>query len=175
MIIKANMVDALNTQIRHEFANMFGYLAISAYFDDAVLPDLAAFFARQSADEQMHAMKFITFMLEVGARPLIPAIPQVRNEFKSAEEAVQVALEQEIKTTDQINALVSMSADEGDHVTHNFLQWFITEQVEEVDTISKLLQTIKHANGNLLWVEEYVRRNLPPVGAAGAVDAAPAA
>lgn len=175
MIIKPNLVDAINTQIRNEFTNMFGYLAVSAYFDDAVLPALASFFGSQSADEQMHAMKFVNFLLEVGARPIIPGIPAVRNDFGSIQEAVQFALDQEVKTTNQINDLVSLAVKENDHITNNFLQWFVTEQVEEVDTMNKLLQTIKHAGGNLLWVEDYVRRNMPAIGEAGTMDGGAAA
>jgi bacterioferritin B len=172
MIIKAKLLDPLNLQIRNEFTNMFGYLAISAYFDDAALPELSAFFGRQSEDERLHAMKFVTFMLETGAKPLIPAIPAVKNDFKSAEEAVQYALDQEVKTTEQINNLVSIALAEGDYTTHNFLQWFVTEQVEEVDTMSRLLQTIGHAGGNLLRVEDYVLRNMPPVALGAAAGAA---
>lgn len=174
MIIKAKLIDPLNAQIRNEFTNMFGYLAISAYFDDEALPELSAFFGRQSEDERMHAMKFVTFMLETGVKPLIPAIPAVKNEFKSAQEAVQYALDQEVKTTEQINALVSIAVAEGDHTSHNFLQWFVTEQVEEVDTMTKLLQTIGHAGGNLLRVEDYVLRHMPPVVDPGAATGAEA-
>ena len=125
MIIKPKLVDAINTQIRNEFTNMFGYLAVGAYFDDAVLPALAVFFGSQSADEQMHAMKFVNFLLEVGARPIIPGIPAVRNDFGSIQEAVQFALDQEVKTTNQINDLVSLAVTENDHITNNFLQWFV--------------------------------------------------
>jgi ferritin len=164
MIIKPKLVDPINVQIRNEFTNMFGYLAISAYFDDEGLPELAAFFGSQSEDERLHAMKFVNFLLATGVKPMIPGIPAVQNDFKGAEEAVQFALDQEIKTTSQINNLVSIAVAEGDHTTNTFLQWFVTEQMEEVDTITKLLQTIRHADGNLLRVEDYVLRHMPVVG-----------
>jgi bacterioferritin B len=170
MIIKPRLVEPLNTQIRHEFTNMFGYLALSAYFDDAGLPELSAFFAQQSEDERLHAMKFVNFLLETGVKPTIPGLPPVKNDFQSAEEAVQFALDQEIKTTGQINDLVSIALAEGDHTTNTFLQWFVTEQVEEVDTMSRLLQTIRHAGGNLLRVEDYVLRHMPVVGTGGAAS-----
>jgi ferritin len=175
MIIKSKLIEPLNNQIRHEFTNMFGYLAISAYFDDEGLPELSAFFGRQSEDERMHAMKFVTFMLGTGVKPTIPGLPPVKNDFQSAEEAVQFALDQEIKTTEQISNLVSIALAEGDHTTNTFLQWFVTEQVEEVDTMTKLLQTVRHAGGNLLRVEEYVLRHMPAVGAGEAGGEAAAA
>jgi len=172
MVINQKIVDPFNAQIRNEFTNMFGYLAISSYFDDQGLVDLSAFFAAQAEDERLHAMKFFTFLQDAGARPLMLPLPQVNNDFKSAEHAVEFALQQEVKTTNQIHDLASLSLDESDHSAYNFLQWFITEQVEEVDTMTKLLQTVKLANGNLLRVEEYVRRNMPAVGTAADAAAA---
>jgi bacterioferritin B len=172
MIIKEKLVEPLNAQIRNEFANMFGYLAISAYFEDEGLPELAAFFLRQSEDERLHAMKFFTFLLETGVKPKLSGTPDMQNDFDNAEAAVHFALDQEVKTTEQINHLVSLAVAEGDHITNTFLQWFVTEQVEEVDTMTRLLQTVRHAQGNLLRVEEYVLRNMPALGAGGETSGA---
>ncbi|MEW5988112.1 MAG: ferritin [Chloroflexota bacterium] len=171
MIVKEKLVEALNGQIRSEFTASAQYLAISVYFDVEALPDLAAFFSRQAAEEHLHAMKFVRFILDAGGKPIIPGMPELRNEFGSAAEAVRFALEQEVKVTDQINHLVSLSIQEGDHITHNFLQWFVTEQVEEVATMTNLLQTIKHAGNNLLLVEEYVRRRPQHQGQAAPAEA----
>lgn len=159
MIIKQQLIDPLNAQIQSEFAASAQYVAIAVYFDDLSLPELAGFFYRQAEEERMHAMKFVHFMLETGAKPTIPGVPDLQNEFHDVAEAVQFALDQELKVTDQINNLVSIAVSVGDHTTNNFLQWFVMEQVEEVDTMSTLLQTIRHSNGNLLWVEDYVRRS----------------
>ena len=67
--------------------------------------------------------------------------------------------------TEQINHLVSLSVAENDYTSHNFLQWFVTEQVEEVASMTLLLQTIKHSEKNLLLVEDFVRRH-PQMAAA---------
>lgn len=160
MIIKQKLVETMNAQIQSEFAASAQYIAIAIYFDEQSLPELANFFYRQSEEEREHAMKFVQFLLETGAKPMIPGLPNMKNEFSSAADAVQYALDQEIKVTDQINNLVSMAVKEGDHISNNFLQWFVDEQVEEVDTMSTLLQTIKHAGSSMLLVEDFVRRNL---------------
>lgn len=159
MIIKPKLAEAMNTQIISEFTASAQYIAIAVHFDDEVLPELAGFFYRQAEEERMHAMKFVHFLLETGSRPVIPATPSLRNDFNDAADAVAYALKQEIRVTEEINALVSLAVSEGDHISNNFLQWFVTEQVEEVDTMSNLLRTIRHSAGNLLWVEDYVRRN----------------
>jgi bacterioferritin B len=164
MIIKEKTVEAMNTQIASEFTASAQYIAIAVYLDEEGLPDLANFFYRQSEEEREHAMKFVRFTLEAGAKPTIPAVPDLRNEFSSVADAVEFALEQEKHVTRQIDDLVSIAQTEGDHTSHNFLQWFVTEQVEEVSSMTALLQTIKHAGGALLLVEDYVRRHLATGG-----------
>lgn len=164
MIVKEKTVAAMNTQIASEFTASAQYIAIAVYFDEEGLPDLAQFFYRQSDEERMHAMKFVHFLLETGAKPIIPSVPELRNDFNSAADAVSFALDQEKKVTQQINNLVSIARAEGDHTSENFLQWFVTEQVEEVSTMTNLLQTIEHAGGALLLVEDYVRRHAQHAG-----------
>lgn len=158
MIVKEKLVEGMNTQIVSEFAASAQYIAIAVYFDDEGLPELAGFFYRQAEEERAHAMKFVRFLLDAGAKPIIPGIPSLRNEFTGAADAVQFALDQEVRVTNQINHLVSLAQSEGDFTSHNFLQWFVTEQVEEVSSMTALLQTIKHAGNSLLLVEDYVRR-----------------
>ena len=159
MMIKERVAEALNQQLVSEFTAEAQYLAIAVYFDEEVLPELAGFFYSQADEERMHALKIIHFMLETGAKPHIPPIGEVQNAFAGAEEAVELALNHEKKVTDEIDNLVNIALDERDNTSNNFLQWFVQEQVEEVDTMTNLLHTIRHAQGNLLWVEDYVRRN----------------
>ena len=170
MIVHERSVAAMNDQIKSEFLASAQYVAIAVYFDEEALPDLAQFFYRQAEEERMHAMKFVHFLLETGAKPIIPGIPDIRNEFGGAADAVQYALDQEMKVTDQINNLVRIAVEENDFTSNNFLQWFVNEQVEEVDTMTTLLQTIKHANGNMLLVEDFVRRFDPHGGEGEAAE-----
>ena len=165
MIINQRTADAMNDQIQSEFHASSQYVAMAIYFDEQGLPDLAQFFYRQAEEEREHAMKFVQFLLETGAKPLIPAVPDVRNEFEDAADVVQTALDQELMVTDQINNLVRIAVEENDFTSNNFLQWFVEEQVEEVDSMTTLLQTIQHASGNMLFVEDFVRRNVQHAGA----------
>lgn len=151
-------IDGLNAQITNEFRASAQYTAIAAYFDSEGLPDLAAFFYSQSDEERMHAMKFVKYLLDAGARPKISGFSDIKNDFKSAQDAVQTALEHELMVTQQINDLVATAVKNNDFMTNTFLQWFVTEQLEEVSSMSQLLQIIKHAGASLLLVEEYVRR-----------------
>ncbi|NCF65560.1 MAG: ferritin [Anaerolineaceae bacterium] len=167
MIIHERSVEAMNDQILSEFFASAQYVAIAVYFDEDGLPDLAQFFYRQAEEERTHAMKFVHFLLETGAKPIIPGLPAIRNEFESAADAVQFALDQEMTVTNQINNLVRIAVEENDFTSNNFLQWFVEEQVEEIDTMTTLLQTIQHAAGNMLFVEDFVRRFDPHEGEDG--------
>jgi len=103
-------------------------------------------------------MKFVHYLLDAGAKPEIPSLPNLRNDFTSAADAVECALDGELEVTRQINNLVGQATKHNDYMTLTFLQWFVTEQLEEVSTMSTLLDTIKHAGDQLLLVEDLVRR-----------------
>jgi ferritin len=105
------MIDPFNEQIQSEFMASAQYVAIAIYFDDRDLPELGRFFYRQAEEEREHAMKFVHFMLETGAKPLVSGLPDIRNEFGSAAEAVEFALNQEKKVTGQIYDLVTLATE----------------------------------------------------------------
>ena len=166
MIIKEKLVEPLNKQIANEFGAEMQYIALAAYFDGEGLPDLAGYFYRQADEERMHAMKILKFVLDSGATPVVPGVAAPRCTFASAYEAVKRALDEEMEVTNRINELVTLARAENDHTTDAFLNWFVTEQVEEVSSMTNLLQTLKHAGSNLLYVEDYVRRHAQAAAAA---------
>jgi ferritin len=160
MLLKKPMVDAINAQVKEELTASAQYLAMALHFDAETLPQLANFFFLQSAEEHQHAMKLLRYLNETGARGLIPPTNPVKNHFETAAEVVELALQQELKVTDQINNLVDIAIDNRDHLTREFLQWFVTEQLEEVSIMSSLLGVIKRAGeDHLLLVEDYLARN----------------
>jgi ferritin len=157
------MVDALNKQVIEEFTASLQYIAIALHFDRETLPELSKFFHAQATEEHGHAMKLLQYINDAGGTALVPATRDAKNHFESAEEAVQLALNQELKVTEQINHLVDQAAGEQDHLTRPFLQWFVTEQLEEVSSMTDLLNVVKRAGeANLLLVEDYLARNPRP-------------
>ncbi len=168
MLLKQTVVDALNKQVVEEFTASLQYTAIALYFDRETLPELTSFFHLQADEEHGHAMKLLQYINEAGGHPIIPATKEVKNEFGTAEEAVELALKQEETVTDQINNLVDIAIKENDHLTREFLQWFVTEQLEEVSTMSDLLSVIRRAGEtNLLLVEDFLIRNPHPEAGGG--------
>ncbi len=174
MLLKQPVVDALNAQVVEEFTASLQYLAIALYFDRETLPKLSEFFHLQATEEHGHAMKLLQYINDAGGQPVVPATKPVKNEFSSAEEAVELALNQELKVTDQINNLVDVAIEHKDHLTRQFLQWFVTEQLEEVSTMSDLLNVVRRAGDNLFRVEEYLARHPHPEAAGGGGEAAEA-
>ena len=157
MLISDTLNGAINEQIGHEFAAMLQYVAIATYFDGEGLPRLAAHFYRQADEERAHAMRFVHYLVEVGGRVGIPAIPAVQSSFASAEEAVQLSLDQEMTVTRQINALMDQAIAGNDHAARGMLEWFVTEQVEEVSSMETLLRMVQRAgDSGLLFVEQFL-------------------
>ena len=159
MLFSEKMNTAINQQIGHEFGASLQYVSIASYFDHEGLPELAAHFYQQADEERAHAMRFVHFVADAGGDVAIPAIPAPKHSFASAEEAVQQSLDWETTVTQQINNLVDLALKENDHITKNFLNWFVTEQLEEISTVNTLLSIVKRAGKDgLLFVETYVAR-----------------
>ena len=160
MLASQDIVDAFNTQVGNELGASHQYIQIASYFDSEDLQQLASFFFRQSDEERDHAMKFVHFILEVDGKVRVPEIAEPRSDFKTAADAVQAALDWEQEVTRQIYDLVDLCQKERNHIALRFLDWFVTEQLEEVTTMSALLGIVKRAGeGNLLYVEDYLARH----------------
>lgn len=159
MLFSQSMNAAINEQIGREFGASLQYISIASFFDRESLPQLAGFFFRQADEERDHAMRFVRFVNHAGGQVRLPAVPEPQADFASAEEAVQLSLTWEETVTRQINALVDLALRENDHISKSFLDWFVTEQLEEVSSMDTLLNTIRRAGPQgLLFVEAYIAR-----------------
>ena len=167
-------VNALNEQIGNEFAAHQQYLAAAVYYDAETLPRLAAFFYAQAVEERNHAMMMVQYLLDAGVDPAIPGVTAPETSFGDVVAPVTLALAQERRVTDQINALAALARREDDYSSEQFMQWFIKEQVEEVATMSDLLRVVQRAKDNPLMAEEYLVREAPG-GDGGDPTAPPAA
>jgi ferritin len=134
---------ALNDQIKHELYSAYIYLAMAAYFETKNLPGFAHWMKIQYKEEVSHAMKFFEFLNDRGARVLLQAIPQPALEFSSSLEVFEETLKHEQKVTNLINALYDLAKKINDHASVVFLQWFVSEQVEEEKNATVIIQTLK--------------------------------
>jgi ferritin len=141
MLSKA-IQDAINEQIKNELYSAHQYLSMSAYCESVNLPGFAHWMQAQAQEEREHAMKFYNFLLNRKGRVILQAIEQPVVEFGSPLEVFEQALEQEQQVTAQINELYGLTTSENDYASQAFLQWFLTEQVEEEKNVGDVLETL---------------------------------
>ena len=159
-------VDLLNEQIAHEYAAHQQYVAIAVYYDGLTMPQLAGLFYRQAVEERDHAMMMVQYLLDTDSRVEIPGVAAPRVDFDDIVAPVRLALEQEKRVSEQVNALTAVARQEHDYASDQFMQWFIKEQVEEVSSMSDLLAIVERNKGNVENIEDYIRRE----GGTEAVD-----
>ena len=158
MLTNQKVIDAINEQIGYEFSASLQYFAIGAYFAAEALPQLSAHFFKQAEEEKGHALRFMKYVVDAGGYVVIPAIDAPKAKFKNSEQAVKLSLDQEVHVTNQINGLVELARKQNDYITINFLQWFLTEQLEEVSSMDNLLKIVQRAGDNVLQADEYLAR-----------------
>lgn len=157
MLISKELNAAINEEIGLEFFASHQYLNMASYFEGLALKKLAAMFRKQGDEEREHAVKFIHYLDETGGTVQIPAITAPQHTFASVEDAVKVSLDWELEVTRRINALMALAIEQKDYAAQDFLRWFVTEQIEEVQTMDNLLKVVKAAGErSLIVVEAYL-------------------
>ena len=159
-MISEKMATRLNEQVKNEFYAKWAYLAMAFAFENMNLKGFANWFYAQAEEEQGHAMKIANYMMDQGAEVTLQSLPEPKTEYKSAEEIIQAALDHELKVTKQVHEIAKMAEDEGDLATRNFIDWKIEEQVEEVSSMTNLLEMVKMAQtpGQLLMLQGHLKR-----------------
>ena len=169
----SRFVGLLREQVRHEFNASQQYIAIGVWYDAHDLPQLAAHFYRQAAEERQHAMMIVQWMLDRDLTIAIPGVDEVKGVFETIAEPIALALAQERTVTDQIKTLFATARAEDDFLGEQFMLWFLKEQVEEVAAMTTLLNVAQRAGSDWFDVETYLARE--DVGDGGQDAAAPAA
>ena len=158
----------LNEQIGHELAASHQYVAIAVYYSAETLPQLADFFFRQAVEERNHAMMIAQYLLDAEQPVVLGAIEAPQSDFAGPVAPVALALDQERRVTEQIIALSKLAREEGELVGGQFLDWFLSEQREEVASMGALLKTVERAaESNILLVEDFLARTAGGEAAAG--------
>ena len=142
-MLSKTLQDAMNEQIKNELYSAYLYLSMSAYCEAANLPGFAHWMRVQAQEEEAHALKFYGFIYERGGRVVLQAIDQPPVEFQSPRAVFEQTLEHEQKVTAMIHDLYALAVQEKDYASQIFLQWFVTEQVEEEASASQILETLK--------------------------------
>lgn len=133
---------ALNDQLNAEFSSSYIYLNLAAYFDSQSLPGFSHWFRTHADEERAHAMRIFDYILARGGNVSLTSVPTPPTVGSSPQDAFASAFREESEVSSAIDALVEVAVEEKDRATQVFLDWFVTEQVEEEALFSDLLTQI---------------------------------
>jgi len=139
---------ALNDQIEKEASSSQYYLAMASWAENNGLNGTAKFMYLHSDEERFHMLKLIKFVNERGGTAVVPAVGQPAINFENLETVFTLLLKHEIKVTESINNLVDVCLQEKDFSTHNFVQWYVSEQLEEEALARTFLDKLRLIDGD---------------------------
>ena len=171
-MLSEKMQDALNGQLNAELYSSYLYLSMNAYFKSINLDGFANWMYFQAQEELIHSLKFYDFINQRGGKVNLLQVEAPPTEWNSPLAVFEATLEHEQKVTGLINELVELALSEHDHATNIFLQWFVSEQVEEEESVTGVLEQLKlmgEAKGGLFMIDrELAKRSAP--GEAGEAE-----
>ena len=142
-MVAKKVEQALNEQIALEASSSQYYLAMASWAETQGLEGIAAFLYTHADEERMHMLKLIKYVNERGGKALIPALKAQPQTFKSVQFVFEELLKHEVIVSNEINGVVEICLKEKDYTTHNFLQWYVSEQIEEEALARKILDKLK--------------------------------
>ncbi len=142
-MIPQKMETAFNSQINAEMYSAYLYLSMAMYFESIQFKGFAQWMKVQYQEEMMHATKMGDFLLDRGGRVLLQAIEAPPTEWASPAAVFENTLKHEKKVTGLIHDLLNKAVELKDPASQIFLQWYVTEQVEEEKSAEEILHTLK--------------------------------
>jgi ferritin len=144
--------EICNRQIEREGYSSALYLSMASWAENNGLPGVASWLYVQSDEERLHMLKFVKYINERGGKALISALKKPAAEFKSTEEVFLQVLKHEEFITASINEIVQLTLEVKDFTTHNFLQWFVNEQIQEEASARMILDKLKLVGKNNMYI-----------------------
>jgi len=139
---------ALNMQIEKEASSSQFYLSMASWAEAEGFNGTAKFLYLHSDEERFHMLKLVKFVNERGGRAIIPGLGAPQKTFESISNVFESLLEHELRVTESINNLVDICLQEKDYTTHNFIQWYVSEQLEEEALARTIVDKIKMIGGD---------------------------
>lgn len=164
-MVSKKVESALNQQIELEAASSQYYLAMASWAETEGLEGVASFLYTHSDEERMHMLKLVKYVNERGGHALIPALKAQPQKFKSIQFVFEEVLKHEVLVSTEINNLVEICLKEKDYTTHNFLQWYVAEQIEEEALSRRVLDKLKMIGSDKSGLYLF-DRDLPSINAA---------
>lgn len=141
-MLSKNIEEALNQQIKIEAESSQVYLAMASWAETQGFEGVASFMYMHSDEERMHMLKLVKFINERGGHAKVSALDAPPDSFGSFKEMFQTLFNHEVMVSNKINDLVDITLQFKDYATHNFLQWYVSEQIEEEALARTILDKI---------------------------------
>lgn len=142
-MISKEMQDAMNEQLNFELFSSYLYMSMSAYMQSKNLPGAANWMKSQALEELIHVDQIFAHINERQGRVMLSTIEGPKTEWDSPLQAFEESYAHEQLVTGRINKLVTLAHNENDYASHNFLQWFVSEQVEEEATVDEIVNKMR--------------------------------
>ena len=142
-MISSKIEKALNQQVQLEAESSQIYLAMASWAEVEGYNGISDFLYKHSDEERIHMLKLVKFLNERGGHGVIPALPQPALKYKGIRTLFEQVLNHEIHVSEEINKLVDICLKEKDYTTHNFLQWYVSEQIEEEALARRVIDKLK--------------------------------
>jgi len=147
-MLSEKIQKALNGQVEVEASSSQFYLAMASWAETNGLNGVAKFLYVHSDEERQHMLKLFKYINERGGRAIVPSLSKPPEEFESINFIFQSLYDHEVKVTSEINGVVELCLNEKDYTTHNFMQWYVAEQIEEEGLAADLLDKLKLIGGD---------------------------
>ena len=151
-MLNKKIEDICNRQVEREGFSSSLYLAMASWAETNGFSGVAEWLYSQSNEERLHMLKFIKYINERGGKAIISALKKPEVEFNSVEVVFNEVLKHEEFITASINEIVSLTLDEKDFTTHSFLQWFVTEQIEEEASVRTIIDKVHLVGKNNMYL-----------------------
>ncbi|VGO22996.1 ferritin [Pontiella sulfatireligans] len=164
-MISEKMQEELNEQVNKEFFSAYMYLAMSAYCNKIGLPGFAHWMRMQYEEESLHVTKMYDYILDQGGTIHLKTIEEPPLEYGTPLEVFEQTLEHEQFITSYIHKLMGLAVEERDYATQTFLQWYVSEQVEEEANVNDILAPLRmvgNDKGGLMMIDQKLSVRLAP-------------
>ncbi|QQS51402.1 MAG: ferritin [Bacteroidota bacterium] len=151
-MLKPKIESILNSQIGKELYSSLLYLSMASWAEHTGYAGIAKWLYAQAEEEKLHMLKFVNYINDRGGHAIIPAVEQPPVKHGTVKEMFESVLEHENKVTEWINDIVAATIEQKDFTTQNWVQWFVTEQIEEEASVKEILDKLHMLNGENMYM-----------------------
>ncbi|MEE4116595.1 MAG: ferritin [Marinilabiliaceae bacterium] len=151
-MLKKSIEDICNRQVEREFYSSLLYLAMASWTETKGYAGIADWLYEQAEEEKLHMLKFVRYINERGGHAIMPALEKPPVDFGDINTMFDEVLKHEQYISESINEVAAMAIEENDFATTNWIQWFISEQVEEESSVQAIIDKLNLVGSHNMYM-----------------------